>query len=281
MLRKRGFTLIELLVVIAIIAVLAAILFPVFARARRAAQASNCQSNMKQIGNAVKMYLSDWQDTYPTNRPFYGSALQSLQWAVSLSPLTLATVQDQPKFIYGINWVEGLYQYVESITKSTDPASVWKCQSASAQEHPTNYNNRAVTYAFNSCLAESPEGITKSAANLMMIRETGYLTVSTVRPTNTATPSTGNPSAVPVYPFLNGRDTPLGFDATKMNKLHGNGSDILFADGHVKSFPVTYFPQTIGTSCWDNDTQQWYNFRFANPTSSDQKAKNMSIAITP
>ena len=68
---RRGFTLIELLVVIAIIAILAAILFPVFAKARRNAQTSNCASNMTQIGRAIKMYLSDWEDTYPTN---YNSA---------------------------------------------------------------------------------------------------------------------------------------------------------------------------------------------------------------
>ena len=53
---RRGFTLIELLVVITIIAVLAAILFPVFAKAKDAARTSTCTSNLKQIGNAFKMY---------------------------------------------------------------------------------------------------------------------------------------------------------------------------------------------------------------------------------
>jgi len=62
---RKGFTLIELLVVIAIIAILAAILFPVFARARRAAQRTSCLNNLKQIGTAISMYESDWDDRYP------------------------------------------------------------------------------------------------------------------------------------------------------------------------------------------------------------------------
>jgi prepilin-type N-terminal cleavage/methylation domain-containing protein/prepilin-type processing-associated H-X9-DG protein len=60
--KRRGFTLIELLVVIAIIAILAAILFPVFAQAREKARQSQCQSNMKQIGIAIRMYAQDYDD---------------------------------------------------------------------------------------------------------------------------------------------------------------------------------------------------------------------------
>jgi len=60
--RRNGFTLIELLVVIAIIAILAAILFPVFARAREKARQASCQSNLKQIALASKMYESDYDE---------------------------------------------------------------------------------------------------------------------------------------------------------------------------------------------------------------------------
>ncbi len=59
---RHGFTLIELLVVIAIIAILAAILFPVFAKAREAARATSCKSNLKQIGLAMRMYSQDYDE---------------------------------------------------------------------------------------------------------------------------------------------------------------------------------------------------------------------------
>jgi prepilin-type N-terminal cleavage/methylation domain-containing protein/prepilin-type processing-associated H-X9-DG protein len=59
-----GFTLIELLVVIAIIAILAAILFPVFAQARARARQTSCLSNMRQLGNALTMYVQDYDETF-------------------------------------------------------------------------------------------------------------------------------------------------------------------------------------------------------------------------
>lgn len=62
---QLGFTLIELLVVIAIIAILAAILFPVFAKAREKARQTSCASNEKQLGNALLMYIQDYDEMVP------------------------------------------------------------------------------------------------------------------------------------------------------------------------------------------------------------------------
>jgi len=64
-LREKGFTLIELLVVIAIIAILAAILFPVFAQAREKARQTQCLSNQKQLALSLKMYMDDYDQTFP------------------------------------------------------------------------------------------------------------------------------------------------------------------------------------------------------------------------
>jgi prepilin-type N-terminal cleavage/methylation domain-containing protein len=60
--KRTAFTLIELLVVIAIIAILAAILFPVFAQAREQARKAACISNQHQIGLALAMYRTDYDE---------------------------------------------------------------------------------------------------------------------------------------------------------------------------------------------------------------------------
>jgi prepilin-type N-terminal cleavage/methylation domain-containing protein/prepilin-type processing-associated H-X9-DG protein len=61
---RRGFTLVELLVVIAIIAILIAILLPVVNGARRHAKEIQCRTNLRQLGQAVMIYLQDNQ-RYP------------------------------------------------------------------------------------------------------------------------------------------------------------------------------------------------------------------------
>lgn len=58
--RRHGLTLVELLIVIAIIAVLAGILYAVFSSVRESARQTVCMSNLRQIGQALKLYREDW-----------------------------------------------------------------------------------------------------------------------------------------------------------------------------------------------------------------------------
>jgi len=62
---KRGFTLIEVLVVICIIGVLTGLLLPVISQARSYAHKTTCLNNLRQIGIALGMYLSDNDDLLP------------------------------------------------------------------------------------------------------------------------------------------------------------------------------------------------------------------------
>lgn len=221
--KQRGFTLIELLVVIAIIAILAAILFPVFAQARKAALASGCQSNLKQIGTAVNMYTQDYEETYPTNR---ATATGGLTEVALLSPP--GGVQTQ------LTFVEGLDKYIQKASNS-DSANVWRCGAVPGSANfPPNieqsgiYGKGRVSYAMNFNLLEEVDGGVKFPANTAMFRELGVLGQSYAfgKP-----PSAG---ARPARVFLVDADS-VTFGGNLINKkVHGNASHILYVDGHVE-----------------------------------------------
>ena len=63
--KRSIFTLIELLIVVAIIAILAGMLLPALNKAREKTATISCISNLKQVGTAMGMYHSDFNDYYP------------------------------------------------------------------------------------------------------------------------------------------------------------------------------------------------------------------------
>jgi prepilin-type N-terminal cleavage/methylation domain-containing protein/prepilin-type processing-associated H-X9-DG protein len=87
--RRRGFTLVELLIVIAIIAILVALLVPAVMAARRSAQVTQCQNNLRQLGLAVIQYQTQngaypqYRAEYPPITNAYGVNRPRWQWIIA------------------------------------------------------------------------------------------------------------------------------------------------------------------------------------------------------
>jgi len=246
---RRGFTLIELLVVIAIIAILAAILFPVFAQAREQARKSTCQSNMKQMGTAVMMYVQDYDETYPQagitdpegdNRINAGSpndpwpncegwpcvgANGDTTWAARIIPYTK-------------NY--GIFKCPSANNASRNP---WPGMAANGFEVFNNATRqRSISYYYDRALGDNgslgiglPMAAVDAPAERQLIGETGR----DRRSTDIAWRQDGPRRRVTRW--------------TDWYAPHMDGTNTAFADGHVK-----YYPDSA-TGGGNNSTGQWGN----------------------
>jgi len=100
----KAFTLIELLVVISIISVLTAILLPALTQAREAARRIQCSANMRGIGQAQFMYITEnkqyiayasWQDDSSPNANAAGEF--RISWDDLISEYLGADISDEVK----------------------------------------------------------------------------------------------------------------------------------------------------------------------------------------
>lgn len=221
---RRGFTLIELLVVVAIIALLAAILFPVFGRARENARRSGCQNNLKQIGLGIMQYTQDFDERMPNQVWGLTTSSQGADIADYSSGST--SVNGTPTAT-GRNWIVMVEPYVKSW-------AVYRCPSAVDITGAGGYNpsgNSNTAYFMNGVAMQDVTGGVSQARTLASMQDPSSLILVHenrlayshvfIRPWYITTPTAG------WYEAMYGATNDTG-------KVHFNGGNLLFCDGHVK-----------------------------------------------
>jgi prepilin-type N-terminal cleavage/methylation domain-containing protein/prepilin-type processing-associated H-X9-DG protein len=223
--KRRAFTLIELLVVIAIIAILAAILFPVFAQAREKARQSSCQSNLKQLGNAVMMYVQDYDEQLPYNYHYSNGQANLWWWEDDVQPYiknlqVLICPSANPKINYTYRRPPGLPNPL--ITTYIGNTAAWQGSLCASFKPSGSCNPPMLSNAGTSTTTAALASL-DDVAGTILVTEGWTKEIWQIESTSSWV---GRPGAIGPYD-------------SKQNGLavgrHSETNNLLFCDGHVKA----------------------------------------------
>lgn len=253
----RKTTLLDTIIISSLVILTTIALIPATARMQRDNLDAKCQSNMRRWAEALSLYREDNTGVFPCNTVGYGGGLPSMfNWVKELNPYIIPLAQRT-----GQNW-----------------ESFMRCPNATNGTYPQGLSSAKMTYIFNTNLCTFPSIAVRNSNKVMMLREFDRMVDPIItRPTLVCRSS----STLPIDAFLTDTDSTFKLQNMKSN-LHGNGSYIVFADGHVKYFTTDYFPTNAEITvarCWDAQDQQWYNY--GSGVTDKPQSHIKSIAISP
>ncbi len=214
-----GFTLIELLVVISIIALLVSVLMPSLNKAKRAAHAAICLSNLHEFGIACKMYTQDHRGLMPP-------LPEQFDWPVTLRPYYL-----DKKLLLCPSAKKPYYPPVPGDEQQGGKFKAWVASYGDEEEEEEMYIG---SYGINLFVGQNSDGGRGGLlwGNLNIVKGAAYIPVLTDSAWDEDTPL---PSDSP--PELDGLVYPggLGYDEMKDRCLnrHNEAINVLFADWHT------------------------------------------------
>lgn len=215
-----AFTLIELLIVIAIIAILAGLLLPAVNRAAGAARSIQCQSQMRQVMLAARLYADDNEDQFPRSQ-HSAFANRQLPWERAVAPFLA---------IHDTRWTNLI-------------ESVYHC--------PADRQPRHLSYGMNYYFEVGPDddypGKPQTWRRLSQIP----------RPTDVIFFTEVLIEADHVMPALCWT-TVADAEAEVASKRHGAKSNYCFVDGHTepRRLPTVYDPDR-GVDLWNPRGAAW------------------------
>jgi len=209
---RRGVTLVQLLLVVSLCAIPTLLLFAIFQREQLRAQRQTCQTNLKQIALAFKLYMNDYDERYP---------------------MVFGASTPKPKTPHG--WADALVLY-------TKTAQVFQCPSDTNPASTVPATPGYTDYYYNANLVRgisingrrwwtgANEAVVGSKAQTVLVGEGGNTK-------SAAFPSTYNQCG-DGKALTGGQQTcspsKPGLAVYPSAQIHLGGAHFLFADGSVK-----------------------------------------------